>query len=312
MQKNFMSEYFTFTEDAMGVPKNKWSEPIDIIERLINKLGDDFTKYPQISCHMTAYNDPGRLQVFAPSEQEGIYELQFLRLRQATPPEIAKHDGKLELLHLEEGDFIAESASALFDRETKIFVLQRNYFGANYSFISNYLNYLLYDDERKNLIHMIAQMDGKINLTSIFSRPIKSFSAKVAFEGEQLDINSSVYNFSKFRPTTVDFSVKVKKGKHRKLHEQETKDEISRLSNEHSTKMLKVKYLNEDDKPLVVDLLKNRMCDNFVLSDITKDKPSTHVDIYGELEKNYLARVLNSRDVRFEARRKKLNENQHR
>ena len=281
MQKKFMSEYFTFTEDAMYVPKNKWSESIDIIERLINKLGDDFSKYPQISYQMTAYNDPGRLQVFAPSEQKGIYELQFLRLRQATPPEIAKHDGKLELLHLEEGDYIAESASALFDRETKIFVLQRNYFGANYSFISNYLNCLLHDSERKNLIHMIAQMDGKINLTSIFSRPIKSFSAKVAFEGEQLDINSSVYSFSKFRPTTVNISVKVK-------------------------------YLNEDDKPLEVDLLKNRMCDNFILSNITKDKPSTHMDIYKELEKNYLAHALNSRDVRFEARRKILNENQHR
>lgn len=310
MLKKYMSEYFTLTEDAMDVPQNKRSEPIDIIERLKNKLGDDASKYVQISHRMTAYQDPGRIQVFSPSEQDGIYTLQFLRLRQATPPEIAKHDGKLEILKLDDGDFIAESASGLFDRKTKIFILQRNYFGANYSFISNYLNCLLYDIERKNIIHLVPQMDGKINLTSVFSHPIKSFTATVAFEGEQLDINSSVCSFSKFRPTTVDFSVRIKKGKHRKLHEQETKDEITRLSTEHSTKKLKVKYLNEDDKPLEVDLMKNRLCDNFVLNNVSKDNPATHADIYRELEKNYLSRVLSSQDVRFEMRRKNLNETQ--
>ena len=311
MQKKYRSEYFTFTEDAMDAPKDKWSEPIDIIEKLINRLGEDTHNYPQISHQMTAYNDPGRIQVFAPSEQDGIYELQFLRLRQATPPEIARHDGKLEILKLDDGDFIAESASGLFDRKTKIFVLQRDYFGANYSFIINYLNSLLHDNERNNIIHLVPQMEGKINLTSVFAHPIKSFTATVAFEGEQLDINSSVYNFSKFRPTVVDFSVRIKKGKHRKLHEQETKDEITRLSSEHSTKRLKVKYLNEDDKPLEVDLMENRLCDNFVLNNVSKDNPATHTDIYKEIEKYYLSRVLSSQDGRFEVRRKHLNETQH-
>ena len=311
MQKKYRSEYFTFTEDAMDAPKDKWSEPIDIIEKLINRLGEDTHNYPQISHQMTAYNDPGRIQVFAPSEQDGIYELQFLRLRQATPPEIARHDGKLEILKLDDGDFIAESASGLFDRKTKIFVLQRDYFGANYSFIINYLNSLLHDNERNNIIHLVPQMEGKINLTSVFAHPIKSFTATVAFEGEQLDINSSVYNFSKFRPTVVDFSVRIKKGKHRKLHEQETKDEITRLSTEHSTKRLKVKYLNEDDKPLEVDLMENRLCDNFVLNNVSKDNPATHTDIYKEIEKYYLSRVLSSQDGRFEVRRKHLNETQH-
>lgn len=70
--------------------------------------------------------DSGKLQMCY-KHDEGFYELQFLYLRESDRPQIAKDTGELEELTLDDGTYLSESASCLFDPEYNIAVLQKKW-----------------------------------------------------------------------------------------------------------------------------------------------------------------------------------------
>ncbi|NLO89928.1 MAG: hypothetical protein GX088_06360 [Clostridia bacterium] len=74
------------------------------------------------------YDEESRLQKVFPDNLNGtrIWGMQFLRIRKNLIPGIATDDGAYEPLELREGEYIGEEASALYDPQYSVLMLQRN------------------------------------------------------------------------------------------------------------------------------------------------------------------------------------------
>ena len=170
-KKTVTTQYYYVYEEKVTTRDGK-----DQVERthinlpscILDALGEE-DKSISLASHRNTAIDPGRIQIMQQeksdeTDKQGLYELQILRLREKIQPEIANKDGGLEIFELEDGKFIAESASALFDPLTNILVLQNNYFGVNIGFLKAYLNVLLRKPEDKSLIGFEPLIEGKINI----------------------------------------------------------------------------------------------------------------------------------------------------
>lgn len=300
-QREFASDYYMICEDNLKRQNMEGATPYNLPENLIEKLGEKYSEYARNSMRDT-YSDPGRLQILY-EQDDGLYEIQFLRLREQIQPEIAKQNGELEVFTLEEGTYLAESASALFDPMSSVFVLQRNYFGANSLFIQAYLNNLLHDEPTDQIIQFIPMIGRCIDLRSIFSKKIKAFSGRVVFEGEPLDVNNNIANFNKFRPAVVDFSVKASRSRESQLDQLAAAEQIRIMRNDSTTKALFVKVENIDRGVDEIDLLSDRIQDKFIVNDVSRKNPARHHQIYEKLKQEYLKRVETSREAYFEERK---------
>lgn len=304
--KTFRADAYFVFEDIRDKKESEENTPINLVERIQNRLGEDFNTYPNISRLDTAF-DPGRIQ-FMQVDSDGIVQIQFIRLREATPAEIAKDSGELEVLTLDDGVYLAESASALFDPLSLAFVKQRNYFGASTAFIKTYLNRLLYDSQIGNLFDLTPIIEGTINLSSIVGKTIKRYTAKVAYEGEALGITNDMSCFKKYRPAIVDIEVKAKRGKSGQLDKDEVYKQLQILHGDSSTQKLSVTVLDAEDRSRTIDLLTDHLQFDFVVNNINRKHPATHQLIYPALKKGYINYVLNSSAPYFQERKVRINE----
>ena len=99
-------------------------------------LGEESTDYPLGSERVTVF-DKARLQCMN-CDKDGIYEFQFLRLRDRIQPDIATPDGGLRTYYLEEGEQPAESASARLESAHARFLYSRNGSDARISYTDQF------------------------------------------------------------------------------------------------------------------------------------------------------------------------------
>ena len=166
--RRFISDYYIIREGHIISEDKRSVQRFDLFNlplRIKALLGEKSIDYPLASERVTVF-DKARLQCMN-CGKDGIYEFQFLRLRDHIQPDIATPDGGLRTYYLEEGEQPAESASALFDPLTQMFVLQRNHFGANATFVRVFLHELFYDHEKGNNILFDPIAQGRVDLGSL-------------------------------------------------------------------------------------------------------------------------------------------------
>ena len=287
--KKFVADAF-FLHEIKKESKDTEYTPIDLVERIEDILGKDYTEYPKISCAMTI-GDPGRIQ-FMKREDDGIVQMQFLRLRELLPAEIAKDNGDIEVLKLEDGEYLAESASALYDPLTKILLKQESFHGASTAFVKGYLwsLFMAHGDER--FYDLAVAMRGTIGLGKIMGKKIKKFEAQVVYEGEALNLTEDMKSFAKYRPATAKIEVRAKRGKSAGLHKDEVIAQIHELRSSSATKKLTVSVIDEAEKTTKIDLLSDRLRIDFELPDITRNHPARHDLIYPMLKAKYKELVM--------------------
>lgn len=304
--KKFRADAYLVYETAKDIDNDANPVAINLVQRIKEALGEDYAVYPNISRRESSF-DPGRIQ-FMHQDEDGMIQIQFIRLREATPSEIAKGNGELEVLRLPEGDFLAESASAIFDPLSMVLIKQRSYFGASTAFVQTYLNSLLFDEAVGSLIVFAPLAENAIDLKYICRNTIKRFSAQVAYQGEALGMSNDMSQYKKYRPATVDIAVKAKRGKAGQLDKEEVEKQLRLLKNDSSTQKLSVTILDAEDRAQTIDLLTDHIVLDFSVANINRQHPATHQVIYPAMKNSYIKHVMNSDAPIFKKRKEWINE----
>lgn len=133
-KKNVQFDYYRIYERRIE-NQNTIDEEVDI-NNLFNELSILNTVDTTIEC----MSERARIQNINFDENNNIWEIQFLRLRENYVPGIANEDGEYDIIRLEEGRYIGEFTSALYDAEEHILVLHRNRNSLTPKGVQNYLN----------------------------------------------------------------------------------------------------------------------------------------------------------------------------
>ena len=306
MSKDFVSQYFCVSEEWIEDGQKKAEVAINLDKRIVECVGDNFKDYSSESARETPY-DPGRIHVFH-QDEDGIIELQFLRLRETTPGSILDKNDQLQPMELPEGSCMVESCTALYDPLTRVLVAQPNHHGASAVFLTYYLNCLLHDDARKNYFRLTPMIAGRLRLEYLMGKIIKGLKVKVACEGEALAVDKKMSQFNRFEASTVEFAARAGRSKKAQLNKEAVMEQIEALYGDAGTQKLEVTYLNEEARNSTVNLLQDRMQDMYVIKRATKKNPATHREIYFSIKEKYLERVRGSKDERLKARKEKLDE----
>lgn len=307
---NFTADYYAIRE-AHNIQHDdrtvqKW-ELLDLPARIRQLLGNDETNYPLQSERTTAI-DRARLQRMRKDDQ-GLYELQFLRLRDKVQPEIATSDGQLRTFHLEDGEIIAESASALYDPLTTTFVLQHSYFGVNAAFMLSFLDALFCTREEGNLISLNPYAQGRVNLSEVLRHRIRRLTGRIEYANERLDMCQDMRHFSPLKPAKVEFTISANlRRKDSALEQEEVASRLQELHGDPNVTKLDVVIDGLGQKIETIQLLADTMKDSFTVNTAYKTETIRHEHVYPALKEAYLHRVLTSGDDRFEARRERLNQ----
>lgn len=304
----FTADYYSIRElykEQRGGKTVQDYRLVDLPGRLSTLLGNDETRYPLQSERTTAM-DRARLQRMHKDEQ-GLYELQFLRLRDKVQPEIATSDGQLHTFHLEDGEIIAESASALYDPLTTTFVLQHSHFGVNASFLLCFLNELLYVPQDENIIRLSPYSQGRVDLDKVLRHRIRKLTGRIEYANERLDMCQDMRHFSPLKPAQVTFSISANMRKSgAALEQEEVRKRLQELHGDPSVTKLDVVMEVFGRQTETVQLLAETMNDKFTVQMTSKTETIRHAHVYPRLKDAYLHRVLTSGDDRFEARRERL------
>jgi hypothetical protein len=238
--------------------------------------------------------EKARIQKVEYDQKNKVWEIQFLRLREISPPGVAKEDGTFEIFHLEDGEYIGESVSALYDKNDCILVLQRNINSLPPSGIEEYLNKCFAD-----LVVKLKPIISGSDISKITSDKIyRSIAIGVATKNSNLLDESShlgkiLKHFYKFEGTSIKVEVSVGNAKRdRSLSPGLVNDTVKMLYDNGDTTQLRVNTKDSPDtKVEKIDLLDDRRKD-IVEFQISRDKPLTHEVVFPEIKSKYLERRI--------------------
>ncbi|MEI3402157.1 MAG: DUF6731 family protein [Clostridia bacterium] len=104
----------------------------------IDSILSDLSKIEVVKRTQIYKNDKIRFQIVNKTEDE-LWEMQVLRLRESMLPGIADEEGNFEIITLEDGQYIGESVTLLYDPNNCIICMQRN----NRAILPSTMEYLL-------------------------------------------------------------------------------------------------------------------------------------------------------------------------
>lgn len=289
-QKNVRFDYFeTFFEKKDGSIKGDISS---IFDKIINEGDGKYDKYTK-----PFRDEKARIQKIEKNENN-LYEIQFLRLREFNLPGIADDAGDYETIKLDNNEYIGESTAALYDSEEKIFVMQRNLHAFTPSGIGEYISMLIKKrDKTVSLNPIIADS----NIDAVLSGDIyRSINLKVSSNvidkmDEGNPLSSIIKGVSKYDGSSIEIKIGVGRAPKRKsLNKNNSRKLINWLFKEKDTEKIKVKYKeNESTKIEEVDLLEDRRHDNHTF-EINKRDSLEYDNVIEILKDKYLERKENN------------------
>jgi hypothetical protein len=225
----------------------------------------------------------------------GLWEIQLLRLREKSLPGVAKDDGDFQIIKLEDGEYIGESNSLLYDKENFALVMQRNYNGFTPSGVEDYLSSVISPESSiRRIILKPIIADSRLGIISrdkIFRTLEIGVATGAGKKLESPSLNSMLSNFLKFEGATYKVRISVGRAKRdTSLSPGLTVDTVKELYGDSSVTDLKIWLKdNEDIRAEKVDLLDDRRQD-FVALLADRENPITHDRVYLELERIYSKR----------------------
>lgn len=240
-------------------------------------------------------DDKARIQVIKKDKTSEVWELQLLRLRESNPPGIATDDGEFTIFELEDGKYIGESTTVLYDRKNCILVMQRSNVGFTPTGLQEYLNEIT--KTSSDLLFFKPILSGidfkKITKSKIFRKVTLGIEANdlVTNTDEESNLYKLLKNFLKFNANKITIELSIGHGKKdESLNEALSYNIIKELYEKKFATQLEIGYKdNEDAKVEYIDLIEDRRID-VVFLELTKKDKLTHDKLYPEIKSIYLKR----------------------
>lgn len=286
--KKIAFDYFR----VMSCRKNENGEPIETLLDLTAL----FTRAQEINYKDRTYpykDDKARIQHIRFHNDVNAWEIQLLRLRETSLPGLADEDGGFEIIQLEDGKYVGESTSLLYDSSNCVLVMQRNVNGLPPSGIEEYLNKCTNNTQHVTLRPIVpGNVIEKITREKIYRKLVIGIDAgDIDTITGPASLNTILRNFLNYQGVSYKFEVtmgNVKKD--RTIAPGLVVDTINELYGNIDANALKVDYRDTYDSQLEkVDLLNDRRRD-FVEVNVSRDNPLKHEDIYQFMKIKYLGR----------------------
>ncbi len=241
-------------------------------------------------------SEKARIQKVKYDEYSKVWEIQLLRLREIAPPGLAKDNGTYEIIKLNDGEYIGESVSLLYDPMYYILSVQRNYNAIPPSGVEEYFNKCINYEPAIYLKPKIAESSiEKITKGKVY----RKISFGIAANESTLIIKNKAlnqllkelinYNGAKFN---IDITLGNTK-KDRTLNPGLSYDTLQELYTNSATTKLKANIRGVDDtKVEKLDLFDDRMKD-IEKFEVSRSMPLTHERVYPILKSKYLTRRKN-------------------
>lgn len=287
--KNVQFDYFTIY--TRKVDNNKVTErEFDITPILEVLKGTDVAETTR-----ECMAEKARVQHLEFDEVNKIWEIQLLRLREVNIPGIADDDGAYNIIKLDDGKYVGEFASALYDPEEKMFVLHRNRNSVTPSGVEEYLNRLS-PPYTFTLKPEISTKDIKNYLEGKLFRKISigvhTSELESLIDKEDKYIIPLLKKLNRLDGTSIKIEVSLGNArKDKSLSDTLVDSIIDELGDFKGTKGLSLGIKESPDtKVETVDLLKNRVKDMVTFTNVNKQNPLEHKIVYNKLKDVYLER----------------------
>lgn len=237
--------------------------------------------------------EKARIQMISQGE-DGVYEIQFLRLRETTPPGIATDEGEFELIKLEDNEYIGEFTAALYDSSRCLLIMHRNLHAFTPSGLEEYIASTMKDVNRDIFLKPIF---SKVDIEKIInSKVYRSFNISVRPEdiesfNENSPLNKILKQAEKFDGSNINIGITVGRSKKdRTLDPKATRMLIQDAKNNTELNRFVINYKEfEDSKVEEIDLIDERMHDSYVFT-IDREKPLTYLMVISKLIELYNTR----------------------
>lgn len=217
--------------------------------------------------------------VSTPVTIDDFYQLTFERLRDFNYPVRARLTGDSRPLDLEEGEFLGEEVTALFDHRNNFMMLQNNRDSLSYKAIELFLNWLISNETE--------DMDGRIVLKlAVENNPGRRVQSFLGFREVLFKMNLSTFNVDRNNNgDTYDFlsalksqpedneadnldveikiTVKNKPSSSKKYMAEELANEALSYQNENGLKKLQVKGYDARERLDTVNLIENKLTNSY-------------------------------------------------
>ncbi len=280
-------EAWCYEDDENGEKKISNKFQLETIFQAAQKRSAQEITYPY-------RGEKARIQKVVYDTTNKVWEIQLLRLREIAPPGLAKDDGTYEIFLLEDGEYIGESVSMLYDPEFMVLCIQRNYNAIPPSGVEEYLNKTI---DFNPIICLRPKLLSSKNITKLSNSKIfRKISLAIATDDFIIDdrkqgLNKLLGNILKYDGSIVHIDISVGNSKKDKsLSPGLAYDTIQNLYNDSATTKLKANIRDiNDTKVEKVDLFDDRMkdIDGF---EVNRENPLTHERVYPNLRFKFLSR----------------------
>lgn len=211
-----------------------------------------------------------------------LWEVQILHYREKVLPGKANEDGAFELIHLDDGEYVAESTTLLYDETNNNMFLQRNIYGSSVRAVTELIMRLSPQGtvvmlKPKYNPRKIAQV---AHVSDILRVILVANSGDLQEEDKSSSIGRLLSGFGQYNGDII--KVEIGNGRHRnkRLNKSEVVSLITEAYNYSGTQKLELKaQWTEDTAFETIDLMDDRAVFLFDVP-YSRSNPITHSRLY--------------------------------
>lgn len=240
-------------------------------------------------------NDKIRFQVVYKKDDK-IWEIQILRLRESLLPGIADNEGNYQIITLEDGQYVGESTTILYDSENCVICMQRN----NRAILPSVLEYLLRaiytgENELITLKPIVKPTNlSVINDNTLFRKITIGIATDEVMlnEKHETPIGKIINNMQEYECgyITLELGFNGVLKKNTSMASGLSFNTIKELLEDNKVNKLKIDYKSAEDSFVEhADLIENKTCD--ILSfNYERNNDITHEILFKKIYERYLER----------------------
>lgn len=242
-----------FINDAWGD-----KEPFNLVN-LIDKIQSDNLLLESIEFNKVL----ARVEKISYIEDDDIWGLRFMKLRDSNVPSMAKSNQEAEPIELEDDEYIGEDITMLYERKSSVAMIQANRFSLGISRLEEFFNKLYNDENIRIFIDPINQTHDDERIQKGRYRYLELSFANLQFWGEVAEryrsLSTIISPIRKMGGYSGNIKISIGRKKNDTLDKNEVQDVISELkSNKRFIRSAKMKVADDDDTDVeIIDLFED-------------------------------------------------------
>lgn len=265
---------YYLTQDAAG----KSIEKKFNLTPLFRKISEQTPKATQ----QRIYGEKHLISKCVHDNQNYLWEVQLLHYREKVLPGKADENGAFELIRLDDGEYVAESTTLLYDETKNNIYLQRNIYGSSIRAVTELI--MRFAPEG-TLVMLKPKYNpdkiGKINRVSDISKVVLvADSGELQEEDKVSSIGNLLSSFGRYNGDIIKFELGNGRSRKKRLNKSEVVSLINEAYSFSGTQKLELKaQWTEDSAFETIDLMDDRAAYLFNVS-YSRNDPITHARLY--------------------------------